>query len=114
MYRLNKPSYYFIVATLCLMMFPVAVQGQLETFFTKSDAFFKAYVTDGKVKYDRLANTTALDDLIKQVEETSLLSQGEASIKAFYINAYNLLVIKGALSGYPLSSVQDIPFLRLL
>ncbi|MEL6193356.1 MAG: DUF547 domain-containing protein [Bacteroidota bacterium] len=109
MYRLNKPSYYFIVATLCLMMFPAAVQGQLETFFTKSDAFFKAYVTDGKVKYDRLANTTALDDLIKQVEETSLLSQGEASIKAFYINAYNLLVIKGALSGYPLSSVQDIP-----
>ncbi|MEM8901025.1 MAG: DUF547 domain-containing protein [Bacteroidota bacterium] len=90
-------------------MFPATVQGQLETFFTKSDAFFKAYVTDGKVKYDQLANTTGLDDLIKQVEETSLLSQGETSVKAFYINAYNLLVIKGALSGYPLGSVQDIP-----
>ncbi|WP_235299041.1 DUF547 domain-containing protein [Portibacter marinus] len=77
-------------------------------FFEKADMFFKNYVEDGLVAYMKIKEEPNLDKLINiinvaEYEELDLVTQ-----KAYLINAYNLLVIKEAVSAYPVASVQDV------
>ncbi|MEL6652829.1 MAG: DUF547 domain-containing protein, partial [Bacteroidota bacterium] len=47
-------------------------------------------------------------DMLQQIAQAEISEWSEAEQKAFYINAYNLLVIKGALDHMPIASVQDV------
>lgn len=80
-----------------------------QSFFNEADAFFKRYVTDGRVNYSALQTTGDLMPLIITIEKIKINSIPEDSKKAFYINAYNLHVIDLALKSYPIQSVKDIP-----
>lgn len=81
-----------------------------EQFFKEVDSFMGKYVLDGKVKYaDLKANPAALVELCKVVDEADLKGLSDVERKAFYINAYNLTLIKAILLAYPCQSPNDIP-----
>ncbi|MFY0601420.1 MAG: DUF547 domain-containing protein [Cyclobacteriaceae bacterium] len=83
--------------------------GQSENFFDTTDRFLKQYVDEGKVDYKSLVNNRSLlDSLIVGVSQMNLNDSSDAFKKAFYIDSYNLLVIKGVLDNYPISSPLDV------
>jgi|GEM_PF-4633932 len=50
----------------------------------------------------------AFPHLVQQVAAQELASLSDNERKAFLINAYNILVIKGVIDHYPIGSVQDV------
>ncbi len=79
-----------------------------QDFFKESDAFFSKYVQDGKVAYSEIhLNSEKLDKLTDDINSYSLEQASDKEEKAFYINAYNILVIKGIVDNYPLQSPLD-------
>ncbi len=90
----------FILAFLTLVFFQSP-----QTFFDQSDRFFKTYVKAGKVDYKTLKNEPhLLDSLVSEIGKANLKDKPVLYRKAFYINAYNLLVIKGVAERYPVKS----------
>ena len=105
MKKLSFVTILFFVITLVN-----AQQKLTNSFFDEVDVFVKKYVTDGKINYDAIhKNSSVLNGLIEKVATTSLSGADDNSKQAFYINAYNLLVIKGVIDNYPLESVLDVP-----
>ena len=83
---------------------------ELATFFKQSDIFFKANVVNGKVKYAAIKDDTkSLDDILAMAKGVSVSKSDAAQYQAFWINAYNLLVIDGIVKNYPLKSPLDVP-----
>ena len=81
----------------------------LNSFFEKSDMFFGIYVRNNKVDYELLMkNDSKLDELLKMGQSIDLNNESNSVIKAFWINAYNLTVIKTIVSKYPVKSPLDI------
>jgi len=72
------------------------------SFFSEADQFFRIYVNGGLVKYDELSkNPAALNKLVKRIDEYPLAMATDPEKKAFYINAYNILVIHHVIRNYP-------------
>ena len=79
-------------------------------FESKSNTFFKAYVSNSGVNYSAVkVSPSSLNALIGMVEKMNLGILNDNQKKAFYINAYNLIVIKQVINNYPTKSVMDIP-----
>ncbi len=86
-----------------------AQANTVEEFFQKSNIFFRTFVVESKVDYASLKNDSqSLNDLLKIASELDLSTLDSNSYKAFWINTYNLAVIKGIVGSYPLSSVKEI------
>ena len=98
-----------IIVVLTVILASVSIQAQnLNTFFTKADAFFKANVTNGKVAYDNIhKDPTQLNELLKIAEGITVNKSDAKNYQAFWINAYNLSVIKGLIDKYPTKSPLD-------
>jgi len=80
------------------------------SFFDRADTFFKTYVRNGLVDYALLQQNAAdLQPLIQEIAQTDLRQLDANTKKAFYINAYNLLVVQGVLKNYPIASVLKTP-----
>ncbi len=78
-------------------------------FFAKADAFFKTYVSNGKVKYSAIKkDPSSLDQLLDIASKISVSKSKPKTFQAFYINAYNLAVIKGVVNKYPVKSPTNI------
>ena len=77
-------------------------------FFNDTHSFLQKNVKNGRVNYTGLKSNAQLKSLIQVVENANVANADDATKKAFYINAYNLLVINQAAQKYPLNSVQDI------
>lgn len=79
-----------------------------ETFFKEVNTFFSIYTKAGKVDYKALANNpSSLDELVSLTKEVSLAGADEEIAQAFWINAYNMSVIKGIVANYPIKSPLD-------
>ena len=79
-----------------------------ETFFSKADSFLKANVKEGRVAYkDIKSNPAELNELIALAENISISKSDAKAYQAFWINAYNLLVIKSIVDNYPIASPLD-------
>ncbi len=79
-------------------------------FFSKSDAFFKANVKNGRVTYKAIKdNPTALNELLEMAKGISVSKDKANEYQAFWINGYNLLVIDGIVKNYPIKSPLDKP-----
>lgn len=95
-------------ALLCLIAVP-ALLAQTSTFFTKADAFLKANVSSGGVYYEKIkAAPESLEELVALIGSTKISAAPVAEQKAFYINAYNILVIKNVVSHYPIAKPTDV------
>lgn len=84
----------------------VSAQAQnLNTFFSKADAFLKANVANGKVAYNKIHNDpSALNAVLKIAQGIRVSKTDAKNYQAFWINAYNLSVIKGLVDHYPTKS----------
>jgi hypothetical protein len=80
----------------------------LGTFFSKTNTFLGDYVKNGKVFYAVInKDQSKLDELLKIAEGISVESSDAQNYQAFWINAYNLSVIKGIIDNYPTKSPLD-------
>lgn len=97
--------------TLCLLLILPAflsAQNTIEKWTAEYDQLLKSYVTDGKVDYEGIKGDAQLGALVAQVADLKPVKEKSNDAKAFYINAYNLLVISSAADNYPLGSVQQV------
>ncbi len=81
-----------------------------ESFFELADSFFHRFINGGLVDY-RLVNSNqaALNELANIIRDFDIQQASAQEQKAFYINAYNLLVIKSINERYPINSPMSIP-----
>jgi hypothetical protein len=101
----------FNTLNLFLLLFIVSSTSaqKLSEFFSKTDSFFKANVVDGRVKYTAIKeNPPDLRSILESVKDISIPKTDAAKYQAFWINAYNLLVIDGVVKNYPLKSPLDV------
>lgn len=78
-------------------------------FFDASDDFFKQYVSNGRVKYAEIKqNRNDLDELLNLAKRVKVSTDEPNVYKAFWINAYNIAVINGIVTQYPVKSPMDI------
>ena len=80
----------------------------VETFFEKANSFFNSHVENGKVAYAKIkSNQKDLDELMDLANKISVSEKNAKAYQAFWINAYNLSVIKGVVDHYPIKSPLD-------
>ena len=77
-------------------------------FFDNVDTFLKKHVKANGVDYALAKSGEDLNKLINIASKADLSNLDDASIQAFYINAYNLNVIKQIVDNYPINSAQSI------
>ena len=86
----------------------IAQVKNLPDYFKHVDKFLAAHVKTGKVNYKSIsADKTDLDAIVAYVgtkQKFSSLSEE----KSFYLNAYNVLVIKGIINNYPTKGPMEI------
>jgi len=79
------------------------------TFINKADAFFKAHVTSGRVNYKAIkSNPAALNELVALAKDVRVSKSDVANYQSFWINAYNIAVIKGIVNNYPVKRPTDL------
>ncbi len=80
-----------------------------DDFFDNADLFFGQFVKDGRVDYLSLKkNPSRLLELMKVVDNADLEGETNPQSLAFYINAYNLTVVKSIVLNYPINSPEDV------
>ena len=89
-----------------------SIQAQSNAeFFEQSNEFLQNNVnSEGKVNYSRLKRSPG--ELLYILNNISTLKQTSAKNNekmAFWINVYNLTVIKNIVQNYPLRTVNDVP-----
>lgn len=97
----------FIIIIIALISFD-GLSQELNTFFSKADAFFKTNVSNGKVAYSNIHdNQEELNAILEIADIISISKDDVSNYQAFWINAYNLSVIKGIVDNYPTNSPLD-------
>lgn len=87
------------------IFFFLTVSLSAQTFFEKTDLFFSKYVDEGNVNYSLIKKEPKqLKELVNEIANLDLSNKRVTPeyLKAFYINAYNLLVIKQVVDLYPI------------
>ncbi|MEM7371600.1 MAG: DUF547 domain-containing protein [Bacteroidota bacterium] len=104
----------FIVPTISLfLLFGLSISGLTAQstinahFFDQVDQFLKKHVKGERVDYANAKHDPQLAELITHIATASIEELDASTVQAFYINAYNLLVIQGVSTVYPISSVLD-------
>ena len=94
------------IATIILLFTLSLGYSQSTTeFFSKADAFFGKYVQSGRVDYKSIKNNPALlNELVDMAKNISVSKDKASEYQAFWINGYNISVIKTVVDNYPLSS----------
>lgn len=101
-----------ILTPLLLLMltlsFRISLATDLNTFFEESDSFLKKHVVAGHVAYKKIkADNSNVQKLYKDINTMNLSNTTDNEKKAFYINAYNIIVIYQVSKYYPLRSALD-------
>lgn len=78
-------------------------------FFDTANEFFATVVKDGLVDYQGVKDhPEMLNQLLEQIERFNYNDAGPDVQKAFLINAYNILTIKGIVDTYPVKGPMKI------
>ena len=98
----------------CLLVVPVlapAYAPPTSSLSAGTSTFLAKYVNaEGNVNYAAIKrNPVELKALLRRVETFDAAAAKPAEREAFYLNAYNLLVIGEVVTRYPLESVQKVP-----
>lgn len=105
---MQKKPYRSFLALLFIALMQWSFGQSTETFFNKTDAFLQSHVANGRVAYAEIqANPADLNELLALAMEIRVSSEDAATYQAFWINAYNLAVIKGIVEEYPIKSPLD-------
>ncbi|WP_422107229.1 DUF547 domain-containing protein [Winogradskyella sp.] len=99
-----KP-YAFLIAFLLAL---TSNAQDLNSFFTKTNTFLTAHVKNGRVDYKTIhKDPSSLNELLNIAKGISVDVSDAKAYQAFWINAYNLSVIKGIIDHYPTKSPLD-------
>lgn len=94
---------------LLMLLLQTGVLLAQSPFFTKADAFLKANIAAGRVDYAGIkASPADLNELVGMIGKFDLAGATKATGKAFYLNAYNILVIKNVVDHYPIAKPLDV------
>lgn len=106
-----KFSLMKLLTSLTLLLFVFTSSfAQNDQFFASADLFFKENVENGLINYQRVKeNERRFNVLVEQVADFEIAGTNLTEQKAFYINAYNLLVIKQIADNYPVDGPFSIP-----
>lgn len=63
------------------------------------DDVLRAHVTDGRVDYDSIHDHPGFATTVERIAAADLTGQDHTAVLAFYINAYNVLAVRGILQG---------------
>ncbi len=78
-------------------------------FFDEADALFGKYVVGDRVDYGAIQNDpTSLNRVLDLAAEEKVSPANKADYLAYWINTYNIFVIKGVIDNYPLASPLDV------
>ena len=92
-----------------LIVFVASAQRTKDDFFSNAQIFFSTYVIKGKVNYEAVKKDSVfVNKLIDQVKSFKVSQSGKNEREAFYLNTYNILVIKSVADHYPIKSALDI------
>lgn len=98
-----------IIALLVLFVVSNVNSQEIKTFFTATDSFLKKNVSNGKVDYQSIKNDSkSLNDILDVASKVDLSKENTNTLKAFWINTYNLSLIKGIITKYPVKAPTDI------
>ncbi len=97
-----------ITFLLFFVPFFLSAQDAIEKWTNDYDQLLKTYVSNGNVDYAGIKDDVQLGTLVTQLAKLTPTDQNSPFAKAFYINAYNLIVIYSAATNYPLGSVQEV------
>ncbi|WP_353779056.1 DUF547 domain-containing protein [Winogradskyella sp. 3972H.M.0a.05] len=96
-----------VIIIVALIAFKGASQD-INTYFSKADDFFKATVANGRIAYSKIhKDPSQLNELLSLASKISVAPSDAKTYQAFWINAYNLSVIKGIIDNYPIKSPLD-------
>lgn len=98
------------IVIIIVALFAFSAQSQdMDAFFKNANGFFEENVMDGKVAYSQIhTNPEKLNELLTLAENISVSDADVNTYQAFWINAYNLAVIKGVINNYPTNSPLEI------
>jgi len=97
-------KYLFLFIFQVCSIISVLAQNDLSNFTKNADVFFRNYVKEGKVDYEKIKkNPGQLKSLIDQIANEDLSLATKSEKKAFYINAYNIIVIQSVIQQMPLN-----------
>ena len=97
-----------LLGLLLLISNPLAAQ-QAQDFFSLTDQFLQKHVQVPNVDYAAIQeDSVALAQLLQLIANYPVEQKDPLTQKAFWINAYNLLVIRGITAHYPVQSPKDI------
>lgn len=102
---------FMFIAQALFLLGSFESRAQTQEFFKKADQFFQTYITsDGKVHYKKLSqHDQPFKELTGMIARSSNSEKLEGDeLKAFYLNAYNILAIKQVVNQYPIQSPKDV------
>ncbi|MEM6718614.1 MAG: DUF547 domain-containing protein [Bacteroidota bacterium] len=100
---------YKIITLIVLCFTTFGFAQNTATFFKDTDAFLKEYVKDGRVNYKAIKkNPAQLENILASTNDITIDKSDANTYQAFWINIYNLSVIKGIIQKYPVKSPLDI------
>lgn len=87
----------------------LSAQTSLEQFYANANAFFEENVAGDRVNYAAIkASPKALNALTDFIATANVSNNTATEQKAYYINAYNLLVIKTVVEHYPIKQPTEV------
>lgn len=104
---MSRKSIFFI--SMFLLSISTIIGQETQVFFDKADIFFNQYIKEGKVDYNEIKNNPKqLEELTLLMESMTVHKNSKLEYQAFWINAYNILVIKEVVAEYPIKSPLDV------
>lgn len=96
---------YTSLILLTLLVFSKAKSQDITSFFNKTDIFLNTFVSEGNVAYSAIKDQPKeLDELVQLASTISVSKEDANNYQAFWINAYNLFVIKSLVDNFPINS----------
>jgi len=103
-----KLNNYLIAGIYSVLTITSASAQNIHSFNNQADVFLSKYVSEGMVDYKSISqNLSEIATLYTAIGSMNVSTASEVEKKAFYINAYNLIVIYQVAKYYPLSSPLD-------
>ena len=92
----------------CLAALVSCIASGQDEFFERSEQFFRRHMVNNRINYAALqSDPEDLNSLVAQIGNIQEDDLTHREFKAFYINAYNVLVIKGVVDRYPFENLLD-------
>ena len=98
-----------ILLVALLLITPLSDEKGTSMFFSQADMFFGKHVKDASVDYKSIQKSPEqLTKLSSTISAFNLKNVDKDTEMAFWINAYNILVIQSVVNNYPLKSPLDV------